>query len=93
MIPVDELDRLRLRSSLEHLSAAKLQILDQDDAVAIGEHIAMGILDDATRLRSLRLGLLGPFESAGDTLPLVGVSDHLIHGAFGAGWVGHVEKG
>ena len=93
MIAIHQLDRLRLGSPLEHLGTTELEILDQDHAVSIGQHIPVGILDDATLLGSFRFGFLGPFKSTGDTLPLVRVGDHLIHGAFGTGRAGHIEKG
>lgn len=86
MIPLPQANRLGLGTTLEHRGAAELQILDENDAIAIGEDGAVGILDDSGSLGNL---FFRPFKAAGDTLPFVGVFKDFIKGAFGAGWFGH----
>ncbi len=70
MISIPQPDRLGLGATFEHLRTAELEILDENDAVAIGKHSAVGILDNA---RAFRNFFLRPFKTAGDTLPFVGV--------------------
>jgi len=86
MIPVNELDRLRLGAPLEHGRTAELEILNEDHAIAVGEHGAVGILHDAGALGNL---LFRSLKSACDALPLVGMGNHFLHRAFGTGGMGH----
>ena len=89
VIPVHEFDRLRLRSPLEDGGAAEFEILDEHDAITVGKHGAMRILHDAGSLRNFLLCGFRPLKAAGDALPFLGVSDHLLHRALGTGGVGH----
>jgi hypothetical protein len=92
MIPLPEPDRLGLRSSLQHRGASEFQILDEGDAIAVSQHGAVGILNDARAVGDISLGGLGPFKATGDAFPFVGMFKDFIEGAFGTGGMGHRGK-
>ena len=89
MVFVHEADRLGLRAALEHLRAAQLQILDENDAVAVGEHVAVGVLDDERGLRRGGCGFARPLVTAGDAFPFVRKFKDFGHFAHRAGRFAH----
>jgi hypothetical protein len=69
VIAVHQADGFRFRATLEHLRAsAQFQILDQDDTITIGQHIAVGIFDDPRTGGSFGLASALPFVAARDAL-------------------------
>jgi hypothetical protein len=70
VIAIHQADGFGLRATLDYLvAAAQFQILDQDNTIAVREHVAMGILDDARNFRCIRLGFARPLVTAGDAFP------------------------
>ncbi len=87
MIPVHQTDGLRFRTAFQHLRRAfQRQVFDQYYAVAIDEHIAVGILHHA---RFFRLGSLVPLVTTRDTLPFLRKVQNIVHFAHRADWFAH----
>ena len=63
VIAVLEADGFGFRAAFEHLGAAQLQVLDENHTVAIGQHGAVGIFDDAGGLGGFSCGGAFPFMS------------------------------
>ena len=93
VVAVAQADGLGLGAALEHLRAAELQVFDQDDAIAVSKHIAVGILDDARASGSFGRGFARPFVTASDTFIAFGVFQNLGHLAHRAGRFAHKESG
>ena len=94
MITIRQADGFGFRSAFKHLvAAAQFQIFDQDDKIAIHEHIAVGVLDDSIGLRRFRLGFARPLMTAGDALPFVREFSYFGHLAHRAGRFAHEETG
>ena len=94
VIAIHQANRFGFRSAFEHLvPTAQFQILDQDDTIAVGEYIAMGILDDPFRCRGLRLGFPRPLMATSDAFPFLGEFQYFSHFAHWAGWFAHEVKG
>jgi len=85
MVAVAEADGLGLRAALEHGRAAEFQVFDEDDAVAVGEHVAVGVLDHARAGGRFRRGFARPFVAAGDAFPFIRMVQNLVHLAQWAG--------
>ena len=82
MVAFPQPDGFGFGSALEHLRAPQLEVLDQDDAVAVREHGAMGVPDNARGLGLVRLGFARPLVTARGAFPLFrGVQNlsHLTH--------------
>ena len=82
MVAFPQPDGFGFGSALEHLCAPQLEILDQDDAVAVREHGAVRIPDDARGLGLVRLGFARPLVAARGAFPLFrGIQNlgHLTH--------------
>ena len=62
------------RSALEHGRAAQFQILDQHDAIAVREHVAVSIFDDTRTRGGIGGGIARPFVTAGATSQSAGNS-------------------
>ena len=94
MIALHQADGFGFRSAFEHLRpAAQFQILDQDDTVAVREHVAVGVLDDADGVRCIRPGFTRLFVTAGDALMAFRIFQHLGHLAHRTGRFAHKETG
>ena len=85
MVAVAQADGFGFGAALEHLRAAEFQILDQDDAIAIGEDIAVGIFDDARAGGGFGFRRALPFMAAGDAFVAFGMFQNLGHFAHRAG--------
>ena len=100
MVAFAEADGLGFGAAFEDLGAAEFQVFDQDDAVAVGEDVAVGVLDDAGAIGGFGFGCLVPFVTAGGAFVarrVVQNIGHLAHRAGGlahaSGIVGSVEGG
>ena len=57
MVAIDQADALDLGAFFEHGGRAfDLQVLDQNNRIAIGQRVAIGVLDDAARFFALVSG-------------------------------------
>ena len=93
MVAVHEADGFGFGAAFEHLIAtAQFQILDQDDAIAVGEHIAVGVLDHAG-FGGIGFARALPFVAAGDTFPFIGKFQNFGHLAHRAGRFAHEPTG
>ena len=92
MVAVYEADRLGLRAALEHRGTTELQIFDEDDAIAIGEDIAVGVLYYARTGGGFGRGFARPFMTASDAFPFVGKFQNFGHLAHRAGRFAHKVK-
>ena len=59
--------------------AAEFQVLDQDDAVAVGEHVAVGVLDDARAGGGFGRGGALPLVTARHAFPFCRGLQHFRH--------------
>ena len=76
-------DILRLGPDLSTCgAAAELEVLYECDGVTVGQHVAVGILDDASGLGGLRFR---PFMAARGAFPAVGMAEDVTEQA---GWAG-----
>ena len=93
MVAVHEADGLGFRAALEHRRTAEFQILDEDDAIAIREDVAVGVLHAARAGGDFGRGFARPFVAAGDAFPFVGKFQNVIHLAHWAGGFAHKKTG
>lgn len=77
-------------SALEDLCAFEGQVFNQDDAIAIGEDIAVRILDHTC---GFCLRGWGPFVPASDTFEVVGKFEDVRHFTFWTGQLAHGRDG
>lgn len=92
MIFIHKADAFDLGAALDDLGGAfELQVLDQDDGIAIGEHIAIGIFDYAGTggFRGFSHGFTGPFMTASNTFPAICMGQDFGHFTHGTGGFGH----
>ncbi len=89
MVAIDEADGLGFRAALEHLRAAEFQVLDENNAIAVGEDIAMGIFDDARAGGGFGFGGALPFVAARDTFELFSMRKDFRHFAHRANRLTH----
>ena len=93
MVPVHQADGFGFCPAFEHLgSAAQFQILDQHDAIAVPERVAVGIFDDAGRFRCVRAGFGSPFMAASDTFVVLRVVQNIGHFAHRARRFAHDRR-
>lgn len=79
MVAIDEFDALGLGAALDDLGGTlEFEVLDEGDDVAVGEDVAVGILDDARDGLGFAL-LAGPFVAAGHAFPVVVVIEDIGH--------------
>ena len=94
MVAVHQADGPGFRAHLEHLGGAlEFQVLDHRDDVAVREHVAVGVPDDA-----LHRGFVGgggdfPLVAAGEAFMVRGVRENLGHFTKGAGGLAHAGGG
>ncbi len=90
VVAVNQADTLCLGSAFEHAgAAAQFQVFDQDDGVAVGQHVAVGVFDDAGCLGCF---FLWPFVTAGGAFPVIGMAEDVFEGAGRAGGRFHRER-
>jgi hypothetical protein len=92
VIAIAQTNGLGFRAALEDLRTAELQIFDEDDAVAIREHVAVGVLDHARAGGEFRFGGAFPLMATRDAFPFVGEFQNLSRLAHRAGGFAHKEK-
>lgn len=92
MVAVDEADGLGFGADFEHFGRTfELEILDHRDDVAIGEHIAVGVLDDALACGGIGFFSKGPLVATGLAFVMIRVTKDICHRAKGACYFAHVQ--
>lgn len=89
MIAIHEADGFGLGAALEHRGTAELEVFDEDHAIAVGEHIAVGVFHHAWGVGGLGRGFAGPFMAARHAFPFVGEFQNFSHFAHRAGRFAH----
>lgn len=85
MVAVDEADGLRFGADFEHFGRTlEFEILDHRDDVAVRQHIAVGILDDAFACGGIGFFGTGPLVATGLAFVMVRVTKDICHRAKGA---------
>ena len=83
MVAVLQTDIFGFGAGFQNLRpASELEVLDERHRVALDEHGAIGVLDDARRFRGF---LFRPLVSAGGAFPFVGMSNDIFESAGRAG--------
>ena len=92
MVAVDEADVAGLGADLQILATLELQLLDEGDAVAVDEDVAVGILHHSSAVAAIigvgSVAFAGPLVAADGALKVLGGGEDVGHGADRAG-VGH----
>jgi hypothetical protein len=91
VVTVHEADGFGFRAAFEHLRTTEFQIFNQDDAIAVGEDVTVGIFDDARTGGSFGSGDAFPFVTARHAFPFLGEFQHFGHLTHGAGRFTHKD--
>ena len=92
VIPVHEADRLGFGAGFKDIRGAfQLEILDHGHHVAVGEDIAVGMLDDAVDGRAVGIGgrVEGPFVAADGAFVMVRLFKNIGHFTHRTGRLAH----